>query len=599
MWIERQPPELKAVGSSPASVTMSYFNDLINNISANIIYLAVPLILLSVVISAVFLDKKSIPVILVALFAGIVFGKDGLKFWKFDDMVYANQLANLALVFVLFHGGFTTKKFNLKMVALPAIGLATWGVVLTAVFTFVCLHLVLGWDRNLALLLSVIISSTDAAAIFSILRKQQLGHKLSSTIEIESAANDPMAILLTLVMVQTLSTNTDLSFHILALQFLWKFASAPVIGFIIAKFVVWLINKLTPQETGYYHIIMLATALFTYGLTETLNASGILAVFTAGIVMGNMYFVHKRGVYNFSSSISQISNILLFVLLGVLVEPNRWFQDNLFVEGVLLFIFLSFVARPAAVFLGTVGMRIPVKEKLFMSWAGLRGAVPIVLATYPTAYGMENGKEIFNVVFFVVLLSLMFQGSSLGKIAKLLKLSTVSRPEPPYSLEFFTKNNMEAGQKLTVFTICMPDPEGCEGPAIKELRLPESTLLLMIARRQKVPKLFRKAQNILNILNEHTENHGKEARELVGKAQEIILQINEKRYFHKDENEEESDIWQVLPPRGDTVLRGWDHVTILAKVGDQEKVIDEIKNRFRSYRIERSVCEENAGEGRR
>jgi len=180
-----------------------------------------------------------------------------------------------------------------------------------------------------------------------------------------------------------------------------------------------------------------------------------------------------------------------------------------------------------------------------------------------------------------------------------LKLSTVSRPEPPYSLEFFTKNNMEAGQKLTVFTICMPDPEGCEGPAIKELRLPESTLLLMIARRQKVPKLFRKAQNILNILNEHTENHGKEARELVGKAQEIILQINEKRYFHKDENEEESDIWQVLPPRGDTVLRGWDHVTILAKVGDQEKVIDEIKNRFRSYRIERSVCEENAGEGRR
>jgi len=565
---------------------LNYIEILTANISANIIYMAIPLILLSVVISAVFLDKKSIPVILVALFAGIIFGKDGLKFWEFDDMVVANQLANVALVFVLFHGGFTTKKFNLKLVALPAIGLATWGVILTAVFTFLCLYFILGWDRNLALLLSVIISSTDAAAIFSILRKQQLGHKLSSTIEIESAANDPMAILLTIVTVQALSTETNLSIQHLALQFIWKFASAPVIGFIIAKFVVWLINKLTPQETGYYHIIMLSTALFTYGLTETLNASGILAVFTAGIVLGNMYFVHKRGVYNFSSSIATISNILLFVLLGVLVEPNRWLEENLLLKGALLFIFLSFIARPAAVFLGTVGMRIPLKEKLFISWAGLRGAVPIVLATYPTAYGMENGMEIFNMVFFVVLLSLMIQGSSLGKIAKFLKLSTESRPEPPYTLEFFTKNNMEAGQKLTVFTIGMPDPEGCEGPAIKDLKLPESTLLLMIARRQKVPMLFKKTQKILNLLNERSVKHGEEARELVEKAQEIILKINEKRYFRKDDNEEESDIWEVLPPRGDTILRGWDQVTVLTKVGDQEKVINELKGSFNSYKIQ-------------
>ena len=562
---------------------MRYLDIFTANISANIIYMAVPLILLTVVISAVFLDKKSIPVILVALFAGIVFGKDGLKFWDFNDMIFANQLANLAMVFILFHGGFTTKKFNLKLVALPAIGLATWGVVLTAVFTFLCLHFILGWDRNLALLLSVIISSTDAAAIFSILRKQQLEQKLSSTIEIESAANDPMAILLTLVTVQALSTNTNFSIHIIAVQFLWKFASAPVIGFIIAKFVVWLINKLTPQETGYYHIIMLCTALFTYGFTEMLNASGMLAVFTAGIVMGNMYFVHKRGVYNFSSSISQISNILLFVLLGVLVEPSMWLRNNLFLKGILLFVFLSFAARPVAVFLGTIGMRIPVKNKLFISLAGLRGAVPIVLATYPEAYGMENGSEIFNMVFFVVLLSLMLQGSSLGTLAKFMKLSSVSRPESPYTLEFFTKNNMEAGQKLTVFTIPMPDPEGCEGPAIKDLNLPEDTLLLMIARRQKVPMLFKKAQKILNLLDENIVKYGEEAKELVEQAHEIILKINERRYFHKDANEEESDIWQVLPPRGDTILRGWDQVTVLTKVGDQEKVINELKGSFNSF----------------
>ncbi len=564
-------------------------NLLITNISANILYLALPLILLSVVISAVFLDKKSVPVILVALFAGIVFGGDGLRFWEFDDMILANKFANLALVFVLFHGGFCTKKNNLKSVALPAIGLASWGVILTAVFTFTCLHFVLGWNKDLALLLSVIISSTDAAAIFSILRKQPLGRKLTSTIEIESAANDPMAILLTIIAVQALTTGSNLSLNVFVWEFLWKFIAAPIFGFAIAKFVVWLINKLTPQETGYYHIILLCTALFTYGFAESLNASGILAVFTTGIVMGNMQFVHKQGVYNFSSAISMIANILLFVLLGVLVEPRTWFEKDLFVNGILLFVFLSFVARPAAVFLGTIGMRIPFKEKFFIAWSGLRGAVPIVLATYPTAYGMENGIEIFNLVFFAVLLSLMVQGSSLGKIAKLLKLSEPSRPEPPYSLEFFTKNDMEAGQKITVFTVGLPDPEGCKGPTIKDLNLPDSALLLMITRRQKVPMLFRKTQKIMSLLNERVMKHGEEAKILVDKAQEIILKINERKYFHKDENEEECDVWQVLPPRGDTILRGWDQVTVLSKVEDEEAVRKALNNAFEDITIEESL----------
>jgi cell volume regulation protein A len=568
---------------------MNYIEIFITNISANIIYLAVPLILSAVVISAVYLDKKSIPVILVALFAGIIFGKDGLKFWEFNDMVFANQLANLALVFILFHAGFTTNKSSLKSVALPAIGLATWGVIITSVVVFVCLYFVLHWERNLSILLSVIIASTDVAAIFSILRKRPLGRRLSSIIEVESAANDPMAILLTIVTLHALSSaDTHLSFPVLFLQFLWKFASAPVIGFIIAKFVVRLINKLIPQETGYYHVIMLSTALFTYGITETLNASGMLAAFTAGFVMGNMYFVQKQGVYNFSSSISQISNILLFVLLGVLVEPNKWIEENVLLRGVLFFVFLSFVARPAAVFLGTIGMRIPVKEKLFMSWAGLRGAVPIVLATYPTAYGLEHGKEIFDMVFFVVLLSLLIQGMSLGKVAKLLKLTTVSRPEPPYSLEFFTKNDTEAGEKLTVFTLGMPDPDGCEGPAIKDLNLPDSTVLLMIARRQRVPLLYKKAQKILNMLNDGSAEYGDEAKELAEKAQEVMSKINEKRFSHKEESEESGDIWQVLPPRGDTVLRGWDQITILAKVEDQEKVTKELNGAFQTPHIETS-----------
>ena len=569
---------------------MQYLLELIiANISANVVYLAIPMILLTVVVSAVYLDKKSIPVILVALFAGLMFGGDGLKLWEFNDMFLANKLANLALVFVLFHGGFCTKKENLKLVALPAVGLASWGVILTAVFTFACLYFVLGWDKNLALLLSVIISSTDAAAIFAILRKQPLGHRLSSTIEIESAANDPMAILLTVVAVQALTTSGDLDFIVFVWEFLWKFIAAPIFGFAIAKAVVWLINRLTPQETGYYHIILLCTALFTYGFAESLNASGILAVFTAGIVMGNMQFVHKQGVYNFSSAISIIANIMLFVLLGVLVEPRTWFEKNLFVSGILLFLFLSFVARPAAVFLGTIGMKIRFKDRLFIAWAGLRGAVPIVLATYPAANGIENGMEIFNLVFFAVLLSLMVQGSSLGKMAKFLKLSVQSRPESPYSLEFFTKNDMEAGQRITVFTIELPDPEGCKGPAVKDLKLPDSALLLMIARRQKVPVLLRKTQKIMNLLNERSIKYGEEARMLVEKAQEIILKINEKKYFRENGNEEDIDVWQVLPPRGDTILQGWDQVTVLSKVEDEEAVRKALLDTFGNITIEEGL----------
>ena len=559
------------------------------SISANIVYMAIPLILLSVVVSAVYLDKKGVPVILVALFAGIIFGGDGLELWQFSNMKLTNELANLALVFVLFHGGFCTKKENLKQVALPAIGLASWGVLLTAIFTFICLHFFLKWDRDLSILLSVIISSTDAAAIFSILRKQSLKSKLTSTIEIESAANDPMAVLLTLIAVQALASDASISIYSFVGEFLWKFLAGTAFGFFIAKSVVNLINRLTPQENSYYYIILLCTAMFTYGFTETLNASGILAVFTAGIVMGNMQFVHKQGVYNFSSAISTISNILLFVLLGVLVSPHDWFKDGLILKGILLFVFLSFVSRPAAVFLGTIGMRLQFKDRFFIAWSGLRGAVPIVLATYPVANNLPHGMEIFNLVFFAVLLSLIVQGSSLGKIATLLKLSSPSRPEPPYSLEFFTKNDMEIGQKITVFTVDLPAPEGCKGPLIRELKLPENTLLLMITRRKRVPILFRRTQKILSLLNKNTIKHGEEAKMLVDKAAEIIMEINEKKYFHSDENEEEYDVWQVLPPRGDTVLYGWDQITVLAKVEDEKKVREALLNAFENITIKEGL----------
>jgi cell volume regulation protein A len=559
-----------------------------DSISANIVYLVLPLILLSVVVSATYLDKRSIPVILVALFAGIFFGSDVLSLGYFNDMKMTNRLAELALVFILFHGGFRIKKESFKLVALPAMGLATWGVILTAVFTFICLHFILGWDKNISMLLSVIISSTDGAAIFSILRKRALDNKLKSTVEIESAANDPMAILLTVIVVQALSKGGDLNFGIFVGLFFWKFIAGPVFGIVVAKCVAWLINKLTPQESGYYYIILLCTSLFAFGLAETFNASGMLAAFAAGIILGNSQFVHKQGVYNFSSAFSTIANIMLFVLLGAQVEPSSWFKEgtylsgSLYINGILFFLLLSFVGRPAAVFLGTLGMGIKLKKRLFIAWAGLRGAVPISLATYPVAAGIEGGMEMFNLVFFVVLLSIAIQGSLLGKVVKLLKLSVAARPDPPYSLEFYTKNDMEAGQKIAVFTVDLPDPEGGKGPFIRDLKLPEDTLLLMVARRQRVSNLFRKTQKMLTVLDERSKEHGEEAKELASKARDIILRMNEKRYLHK--GEVESDVWQVLPPRGDTALCGWDQITVLSKVEDENKVREILLKSFETFK---------------
>lgn len=193
------------------------------------LYIILPALLIAVVIASVWLERWSVPVILIALGVGIVCGSDVLNLWHFDDMVLTNQCANLALVFILFHGGFMTRRADFRAVALPAGGLATWGVLLTALATFGVLRWGFGWSMELSILLSVIISSTDAAAIFSILRRQSLPQKLSSTVEIESAANDPMAILLTTVAVESLASGNALQISMVPL-FLWKFGAGPIFG---------------------------------------------------------------------------------------------------------------------------------------------------------------------------------------------------------------------------------------------------------------------------------------------------------------------------------------------------------------------------------
>lgn len=467
------------------------------------IYLIAPLILLVVVAVAALLDRWSVPVILIALGAGILFGSDVLAWWDFSDVALTNQMANLALVFILFQGGFTTRREHFRAVALPAGGLATWGVILTAAVTFLVLRLVLQWPLEKAVLLAVVISSTDAAATFSILRRQSLPPKLSSTVEIESAANDPMAILLTLAAVQAFTIG-DARWYVVLLAFVWKFAAGIGIGWLLGHAAIWMFNRLRPQDRGHYYILSFAVVLLIYGLGEMARSSSMLAVFIAGYVMGNRPFVHKQGAANFVSALSTIAETSMFIMMGLLVYPHQW--ADLWLQGIVLFLVLTFVARPAAVWLGTLGMKLGVKNKLFISWAGLRGAVPIILATYPIAAGMAVGQDVFNLVFFVVILSVAFQGSTLGLVARRLNLSTRSRPKPLYNLELVTM----AKSDMDLIVVDIPGPGGQQGPLISELKLPQGSVITLITR-------------------------GKD----------------------------------VVVPKGSTRLQGWDQVTVLAHVQDE------------------------------
>lgn len=470
------------------------------------IYVIAPSILITVVLVASMLDRWSVPVILIALGAGILFGSDVLALWYFSDGVLANQVANIALVFILFQGGFSTRREDFKSVALVSGGLATWGVILTALATFLFLWGVLRWPVEKATLLAVIISSTDAAATFSILRRQSLPSRLSSALEIESAANDPMAILLTLAAIEAL-TGGSARWYVVVLMFIWKFTAGIGLGWLLGHAAVWTFNRLKPMDRGHYYVLSLGVVLLIYGIGELIQSSAMLAVFIAGFIMGNRPFIHKQGVANFTSSLATIADTSMFVLMGLLVFPRQW--ANLWFDGLVLFLVLTFVSRPVAVWLGTVGMRLGFKNRVFMAWAGLRGAVPIILATYPMAAGMAIGEEVFNLIFFAVILSVAIQGSTLGVVAKWLKLATVSRPKPPYSLELITM----AKSDMDLIVVDMPGPQGAPGPRIADLKLPPGSVITLITRGN-----------------------------------------------------------EVVVPKGSTRLQGWDQITVLARAEEEAAV---------------------------
>lgn len=433
------------------------------------------------IIVAVLLSKASsrlgIPALLFFLGLGMLSGSEGIGGIYFDDPWAAQFLGSVALAYILFSGGLDTKWADVKRVVKPAITLSTLGVLITAVSLGVFVHFILKISWLESFLLGAIVSSTDAAAVFSILRNRdvRLQGKIEPLLEFESGSNDPMAVLLTIGLTG-LITNGNQSIVELIPFFLIQMSVGIALGLISGHFFIRLINRLNLKIEGLYTVFSIAIVILIFGLTNSLQGNGFLAVYLAGLVMGNKNFIHKRTLRKFHDGLAWLMQIVMFLALGLLVFPSELIPVT--GVGLLISIFLILVARPVSVMICLIKTEFSFPEKLMISWVGLRGAVPIILATFPLLAGVANASTIFNIVFFVVLTSSLVQGSSLNLISKWLK---VQRPLSPRQARTLPQDiELTSDGALTIFEV-HKGANAC-GQKIMDLDIPEEVLVVLVER---------------------------------------------------------------------------------------------------------------------
>lgn len=442
------------------------------------------LILVSVAISKVS-DRAGIPALLLFIVVGMIAGSEGLGGIYFDSMTLAQNIGIVALVFILFSGGLDTNWNEVKPVLKPAISLATLGVFLTAVFIGFFISYLLDVSFLWGFLIGGIISSTDAAAVFSVIRSRSISLKgaLKPLLEFESASNDPMAIFLTIGTIELLM-NPQTELFDTVLFFVLQMGIGLAAGLLLGKLMVLIINKMSFAQESAYLVFALAMTILIFAFTAIIGGSGFLAIYISGIIIGNSNFIHKKGTIRLFDALAVLSQIAMFLTLGLLVFPSRIIE--VIVPGLLISAFMFFIARPLSVFLSflVLGRRFndyKFREKIFVSWVGLRGAVPIILATFPSIAGVPNADLIFNIVFFVVITSVLLQGWSLTPVAKLLKLDAPLKKQIRYPIEFESKGSDE--NDLYDFNIA--ENSGASNKTIIELGMPKESLIVLISRNEQ------------------------------------------------------------------------------------------------------------------
>lgn len=435
------------------------------------------LVLLICITSTKILYRFGVPILLIFIVLGMLFGSDGIVGIYFDNYQLASSICSIALIFIMFYGGFGTNWNMAKPVAVQSILMSSLGVVITAGLTGLFCLFIFKTTILEGLLIGSIIASTDAAAVFAILRSQKLNLKgsIASILEIESGSNDPFAYMLTIIILGLMSNG---GYGDIIPMLLSQIILGIVVSIVLSKLSIYLLRNVKFEIESFYPIFITAIAVLAYSLSEYLGGNGYLSVYITGIIIGNSKIPHKKSIFQFFDGVSWLMQILLFFLLGLLAFPSK--IPSVMIKGVSISIFMIFIARPIATFSILNWFKVPIKQQLFISWVGIRGAASIVFAIFAITYGIPINYDIFHIIFFMALFSVAVQGTLIPDVAR--KLDLIDDEESV--LKTFNDYKEDKSTKLVEFTISNNNP--IANKSIMDANIPEDILVVMIRRKGDV-----------------------------------------------------------------------------------------------------------------